>query len=190
LNKAVNFADRYGVLVVVAAGNNAADMDHSGPWISVPAESGSGIAVSATAPVGFALGATNFRRPASYTNYGVSAVNVAAPGGDSVLPGNATCSIPRIPAGFVTAPCWVFDLVLSTVRGAPASNSTYGFAAGTSMAAPMVSGIAALIKQRYPGISLGALKTQLQRTADDEGPVGADPYYGKGFVNARKAVTQ
>ncbi len=58
------------------------------------------------------------------------------------------------------------------------------------MAAPMVSGIAALIKQRYPGISLGALKTQLQRTADDEGPVGADPYYGKGFVNARKAVTQ
>jgi subtilisin family serine protease len=188
LNRAVNYADRFGVLVVAAAGNNGLDLDHSGSAIIVPAQSGSAVAVSATGPLGFALGATNFRRPASYTNYGVSAVNVAAPGGDFALPGSAMCSLPRIPSGNVTSYCWVFDMVLSTVRGSGASISSYGWAAGTSMAAPMVSGIAALVKQKYPGIPLGALKTQLQRTADDEGPVGADPFYGKGFVNARKAV--
>ena len=58
------------------------------------------------------------------------------------------------------------------------------------MAAPAAAGVAALIKQRFPGISLGALKAKLAQTADDEGPVGADPVYGKGFVNARRAVTE
>ena len=42
MNKAVNYADRFGVLVVSAAGNNALDLDHSGNFISVPAESGVG----------------------------------------------------------------------------------------------------------------------------------------------------
>src|SRR5262249_14660637 len=156
--------------------------------IQVPAQSGSGIAVSATAPVGFAVGypngATNFRQPASYTNYGNSLVWVAAPGGDAALPGNAVCSVPRVPSGSVVAPCWVFDLVISPVRGSGASTTTYGFASGTSMAAPVVSGVAALIKQRFPGILVSDLKNQIANTADDEGPVGHDPFYGRGFVNA------
>ena len=87
LNKAVNYADRSGVLVVSSAGNDGLDLDHLGNVIYVPAQSGSGIAVSATGPVGFALGATNFSRIASYTNYGTSVINVAAPGGDFVYPG-------------------------------------------------------------------------------------------------------
>ena len=194
LNKAVNFAASQGVLVVTAAGNDGLDLDHSGSFISVPAQSGSGIAVSATGPEGYAVGfpngATNFRAQASYTNYGVSAIHVAAPGGDSRLPGTAVCSIPRVPSGTLVSQCWVFDLVLSTSRGAAASTTTYSFAAGTSMAAPAAAGVAALIKQRFPGISLGALKAKLAQTADDEGPVGADPVYGKGFVNARRAVTE
>jgi subtilisin family serine protease len=36
MNKAVNFADRFGVLVVSAAGNDGLDLDHSGNFISVP----------------------------------------------------------------------------------------------------------------------------------------------------------
>jgi subtilisin family serine protease len=193
LNKAVNYAGR-NTLVVCATGNDAIDFDHSGSMIAVPAMSGSGIAVSATGPVGFAVGypngATNFRRPASYTNYGNSLVWVVAPGGDFVLPGNALCTIPRVPSGNVTTSCWVFDMVISTVRGSGGSISTYGWAAGTSMAAPHVSGVAALIKQRFPGISVGALKNYLANTADDEGKKGHDPYYGRGFVNARRAVTE
>jgi subtilisin family serine protease len=190
LNKAVNFAGR-NTLVVSAAANNGLDLDHSGSFITVPAQSGSGIAVSATAPVGYAVGATNFRRPASYTNFGNSAIWVAAPGGDSVFtPANLLCSIPRVPSGSVITQCFVFDFVLSTSRGAGASTTTYTFATGTSMAAPAASGVAALIKQRFPNISLDALKNRLAQTADDEGKSGHDPFYGRGFVNARRAVTE
>ncbi|HSD65480.1 MAG TPA: S8 family serine peptidase, partial [Vicinamibacteria bacterium] len=189
LNKAVNYAGRNGVLVVSAAGNDETDLDHSGSYIAVPAQSGSGIAVSATGPLAFAYGATNFRRIASYTNYGNSVVNVAAPGGDFMYPGNELCTLPRSVSGTVTAPCWVFDMVMSTSRGSGSSTTSYSWAAGTSMAAPAASAVAALIKQRNPGISLGALKTRLEQTADDEGKQGNDPFYGKGFVNADRACT-
>ena len=186
MNKAVNYANRSGVLVVSAAGNDSLDLDQSGNLISVPAQSGAGIAVSATAPMGFALGATNFDRPASYTNYGTSAINVAAPGGDFALPGSASCTLPTTTTP-LTRPCWVFDMVLSTSRGGPLSTTSYSWAAGTSMAAPAASAVAAIIKQKNPNISLGALKTALQNSAIDAGPNGADPFYGKGWVNALRA---
>jgi lantibiotic leader peptide-processing serine protease len=210
MNKAVNYADRHGVLVVSAAGNDGYDLDHSGSLITVPAQSGSGIAVSSTGPMGFGFyqattvldangnaippvvpaEATQFRRVSSYTNYGHSVINVAAPGGDFAYPGNETCFKPRVPSGSVATACWIFDMVLSTSRGPSASNTSYSFAAGTSMAAPAASAVAALIMQRNPGISLGALKTKLQQSADDEGKQGSDPFYGKGFVNAAKAIAQ
>jgi subtilisin family serine protease len=188
LNKAVNYANRFGVLVVSAAGNSANDLDHTGSLIAVPAQSGSGIAISATGPEGFGLGATNFRRISSYTNYGNSAIQVAAPGGDFTLPGNANCTKLTATGGLVTRPCWVFDMVLSTARGSGASVTSYAWAAGTSMAAPAAAAVAALLKQADPGISLGALKTKLAQSADDEGKQGNDPFYGRGFVNAQRAV--
>jgi subtilisin family serine protease len=201
MNKAVNYADRFGVLVVSSAGNDAVDLDHSASYITVPAESGSGVAVSATGPVGFGFheaalvdppaptpaDATNYRRIASYTNYGNSVINVAAPGGDDVYPGDETCYKARVPSGYVAVPCWVFDMVFSTVRGT--TTASYGWADGTSMAAPAASAVAAIIKQSHPGISLGALKAVLQQSADDEGKKGNDPFYGKGFVNAYRACT-
>jgi len=187
MNKAVNYANRFGVLVVSAAGNAALDLDHSGNLISVPAQSGAGVSVSATAPMGFALGATDFDRPASYTNYGASAINVAAPGGDFALPGSAVCTLARVPTGSVTFPCWVFDMVVSTSRGGGASTTSYSWAAGTSMAAPAAAAVAAIIKQQHPNISLGALTTALQNSAIDAGTNGADPFYGKGWVNALRA---
>ncbi len=175
LNRAVNYAGA-NTLVVCSAGNNGLDLDHSGSVITVPAMSGSGIAVSATGPNGFAYGATDFRRMASYTNFGNSLVWLAAPGGDS----------PLYPDGL-----WWYDMVLSTVRGSTDPPTYwYSWASGTSMAAPAVSAVAALVKQRYPNISVGDLKTLLARTADDEGKVGNDPFYGKGFVNAKRAVTE
>jgi len=198
MNKALNYAASNGVLVVSSAGNAATDLDHAKSVITVPAESGSGIAVSATGPMGFGFvdallvsppaptpaDATNFRRLSSYTNYGNSVIHVAAPGGDFAYPGDELCVKPRIPAGTVTIPCWAFDMVLSTSRAG------YTWAAGTSMAAPAASAVAALIKQANPGISLGALKAKLAQTADDEGKQGNDPGYGKGYVNARRAVTE
>ncbi len=188
LNRAVNFAAARGVLVVVAAGNSGLDLDHTGNVIATPAESGNALAVAATGPVGFALGATNFSRPASYTNFGTSAIWVAAPGGDAALPGNDICTLPTTTVP-TTNFCWVFDLVLSTARGPAASTNSYAFAAGTSMATPAAAAVAALIKQKYPGISVGDLKNRLAQSATDEGKVGQDPFYGRGYVNARNAVT-
>ncbi|MGZ5482851.1 MAG: S8 family peptidase [Pyrinomonadaceae bacterium] len=192
LNKAVNYAGSNGVLVISAAGNDGLDLDHSKSVTTVPAMSGNGLAISATGPEGYAVGypngATNFRDFASYSNWGNSLVTVAGPGGDFRLPGSAICTIPRVPTGTITLPCWVFDMVVSTSRGSGASTTTYSWAAGTSMAAPAVSAVAALTKQSHPGISLGALKAKLMQSADDEGKKGNDPFYGKGFINAAKAV--
>src|SRR5260370_42008734 len=51
LNRAVNHAEARGTLVVSAAGNNGVDLN--GRLFSVPAQSGNGMAVSATRPIGF-----------------------------------------------------------------------------------------------------------------------------------------
>jgi len=181
LNKIITTATRRGVLVISAAGNNGFNFDHSWDCAVLPAESGNGIAISATGPLGWALGETNFRRPASYTNHGNSLVHVAAPGGDYALPGDDLCTV-----GFITHYCWVLDMVFSVYSG----TSSYGWAAGTSMAAPVVAGVAALVKERYPGITVGQWKNILANSADDEGKKGHDPFYGRGFINARRAVTE
>jgi subtilisin family serine protease len=191
-NKAVNYASQQA-LVVSAVGNWSGDLDHNRSFIVLPAEAGAGIGVSATGPVGYAVnwpdGATNFSRMASYTNYGTSVIHVAAPGGDWVFqPRTQMCAVPAMPVntGMLPAPCWLFDLVLSPIGGV----AFYGFGAGTSMAAPAAAAVAALIKERNPMISVGALKNALARSADDLGKPGTDPFYGRGFVNALRAVTE
>ena len=64
-------------------------------------------------------------------------------------------------------------------------------AAGTSAAAPHVSGVAALIDGKAGGgLGGGQLKTQIQQTADDLGKPGADLLYSHGRVNAFRAVTE
>lgn len=179
VTRVVNFARQHGALVVAAAGNDGVDLDHSANNIFTPAQSGTAISVSATGPVGFALGATNFDRPASYTNFGQKAIEFAGPGGDFVLPGNALCTIPP-----VTVPCWVFDMVLAPSFG----TGSYTWAAGTSMAAPAVSGVAALVVGKFGRMDPSHLETILRQSADDLGKPGNDDFYGKGRVNAFRAI--
>ena len=188
LGKATTYAYQRGVTVVAALGNEATDLDHTANVVFLPAMSPHVIAVSATGPVGFALGATNYDRPASYTNFGQSAVDFAAGGGDAALPGNASCSVPRNPSGSITTACWVFDLVIAPCRGGPASTSSYCFAAGTSMAAPAVSGVAALIIGKYGRVGPAEVERRLRQSADDLGKPGNDDFYGSGRVNAFRAT--
>lgn len=193
VSRATTYAYQQGVTVIASAGNDATDFDHTNNLITIPAQSTHVIAVSATGPVGFAIGATNFSRPASYTNFGQSAIDFGAPGGDFVLPGDDVCAVPRIPTGFLVNFCWVFDLVLSPASlvnqaNAPANNN-YFFAAGTSMAAPHVAGVAALIIEKNGGSMHPAqVEAALRRSADDLGKPGNDDFYGRGFVNALRAV--
>jgi subtilisin family serine protease len=192
LDQATRYAYQQGVTIIASSGNDATYHDKGSPWVTVPAQSQHVIAVSATAPEGFAVnypnGATNFSDPASYTNFGKSVVGLGAPGGDSRLPGNAVCSIPRNPTGAVTTACWVFDLVISPGSLAP-DNVTYFFAAGTSMAAPAAAAVAALIIQKNGGhMHPAQVKAALEQSAADLGKAGEDEFYGQGFVNAFRAI--
>ena len=75
-------------------------------------------------------------------------------------------------------------MIYSTVPGG------FAYASGTSMACPHVSGTAALIWSVYPNVTNSWVRAQLRYTADDLGNPGFDEYYGRGRVNARKAVEQ
>jgi len=66
--------------------------------------------------------------------------------------------------------------------------NAYGLKSGTSMATPHVAGAAALIKQRFPGISPAAVKARLQNTATDLGVPGNDIPYGRGLINCDLAT--
>ncbi|MCP1101231.1 uncharacterized protein YjdB [Aequitasia blattaphilus] len=69
-------------------------------------------------------------------------------------------------------------------------NSKYEVKSGTSMAAPVVSGIVALMKSVKPSLSVAEVKSILYSTATDKGAAGYDPYYGNGLVNADLAIQQ
>ncbi|HEX6940931.1 MAG TPA: S8 family serine peptidase [Longimicrobiales bacterium] len=184
IDRATGYAHKRGVLVIGAAGNEAVDLDAMKTLTFTPAANRHVIAVAATGPLGWALGSTGFDRPASYTNFGRSLVDIAGPGGDFALPGDDLCAVPTL-LGPIVQPCWVFDMVLSTTRGGSASTSSYSWAAGTSMAAPAVAGVAALLRQRYGDIPPAELQSRLLGSADGN---GNNPFFGRGIVNALNAV--
>ncbi len=190
LGRATTYAYQQGVTVFAAAANGALDLDHTANLVVLPAQSPHVLAISATAPEGFAVGypfgATDFDDPASYTDFGQSVIDFAAPGGDGRLPGSAVCSIPRIPSGVITAPCFVFDFVISP--GSLLVNNVYFFAAGTSMATPAAAAVAALIIEKYGRIGPAGVAAILRHSADDLGKPGNDDFYGLGRVNAFRAV--
>lgn len=59
---------------------------------------------------------------------------------------------------------------------------------GTSMAAPVVSGVVALVRSRYPSWSAGEVVAAVERSAWDVYAPGRDSVTGAGVVDAAKAV--
>ena len=69
-------------------------------------------------------------------------------------------------------------------------NGSYGYLNGTSMSAPLVAGVAALIWSHFPNMTRDRVRLQLRHTADDLGDPVFDKHYGYGRINARRAVEQ
>jgi autotransporter-associated beta strand protein len=118
----------------------------------------------------------------------------------AMSPLNGTKALYSNPCGAVTmnfclsAPGTVNLLLPSVNFGDPITADSYysfdgspGFV-GTSTAAPIVSGIAALVYQAFSGINGSQVREVLLTTATDLGSLGVDPVYGWGYVNAEKAV--
>ena len=159
LEAAINRADGNGKLVVAAAGNQGTDE------LTYPAAFERVIGVGA-------VDAGKVR--ASYSNFGGS-VDLVAPGGDATrdanLDGNA-------------------DLVISTwgVDDGGDFIRSYAGLQGTSMAAPHVAGVYALMKGANPeAVTPGQFRAWLAGGVLTEN-VGNRTEYGAGLINALKSV--
>lgn len=68
------------------------------------------------------------------------------------------------------------------------TNEPFGAWSGTSLASPLVAGVAALVAAANGSLSNTQIVSLLTQTADDLGPAGHDASFGWGRVNAARAV--
>ena len=169
IRQAIAYAHSQGVIVVAASGNLAQG--------DVPSSRlGNDII--------YVGGTTEHGCLGDYSNYGPG-LDLVAPGGgdDQILSGDPSCHS-DMPAGRN-----VFQVTFR--RSAPGRFLVPGDYHGTSMAAPHVTGvIALLLGSRVLGASPTpeAVEARLKATARDLGPPGPDRYYGAGLVDATAAL--
>ncbi|MDG4825018.1 S8 family serine peptidase [Asanoa sp. WMMD1127] len=70
------------------------------------------------------------------------------------------------------------------------SSNGYGVGSGTSDAAAIVSGVAALVRAKYPELDAADVVNRLIRTARDTGRKGRDNQYGFGAIDPLAALTR
>jgi len=110
--------------------------------------------------------------PAAYANViGVSALNSS----DTLPSWSSFGSHVSVSAPGVS-------ILTTTVSG------SYGYASGTSLASPLVAGVAALVAGSTPQLTNAEVRSIVESTATDLGAAGYDIYYGHGRVDAHAAV--
>ena len=164
MQQAINQARAAGVFTIAAAGN-----DNSGePFY--PASYDNVVSVSAT---------TIADQKAPYSNFGPT-VDIAAPGGDTQADLNGDGLADGVLSLLIDNSPGRFDPILE-------------FYQGTSMAAPHVAGVVALMKSVYPGLSPEELDQAIrsgQITVDlaGNGATVRDNQFGWGRIDALAAV--
>ena len=184
LQKVFDFASSKGVTIVVSAGNAAANLNRNGNTYETFCDTPAVICVAATGPTRSATATDGpFTAPdafAYYSNFG-SAIDVAAPGGNSSF--GPPLAPPATRDVFVWAACSQTSLLINC---APLPIFIVG-AQGTSMAAPHVTGTAALLVSTL-GRNPARIKARIEQTADRIGTNGQSLFYGHGRVNVARAV--
>ena len=170
--RAIRFAHRKGSVVVAAAGNE------SDANVAYPARARYAISVGAT---------TEDQCQADYSNSG-SGLDVVAPGGGN----DAANDDNPLDAQHCRPELTGRDIFQQTFVRNPRSFGLPGGYQGTSMAAPHVSAIAALLigtKLLGEHPRPGRIAAHLRKTARDLGPAGYDDRYGHGLVDAAAALS-
>jgi serine protease len=168
---AIRYADRLGVLVVAASGNEALRV------VAYPARAPTVVSVGAT---------TEHLCQADYSNDG-RGLDLMAPGGgaDAAVEDDPVHCRPGARPGR--------DIYQLTFLGSVRRFGIPGGYEGTSMAAPHVAGVAALvIASGVVGArpSPRVAEDRLKATARDLGPAGTDLRYGAGLVDAAAATAR
>ncbi len=197
INKVFNYAKQQGMLIVVAAGNNGADLQHNGNGYASFCDSPHVICVSS---VGLPTWTGNPDAPAFYTNFGKSAVSVAAPGGNAVLSADGKSLVPSEGWPWGAGPkktdraSWVWGFCpkqqlagftaaqVPVLAGCQSGGFLNGFI-GTSQASPHVAGLAALLIAEGVKRQPQQIKHLIEQSGD---PI--DPALGGGRINVKKAL--
>ncbi|MBX2858879.1 MAG: S8 family peptidase [Cellvibrionaceae bacterium] len=153
-----------GTIVVAAAGNSNTSR------LFYPASYEGVISVAA-------VDAANNRAP--YSNFG-SEIDIAAPGGNN----SADLTGDGRPDGILS--------LVASVNSDETLESSLAFYQGTSMAAPHVAGLFALMKAVYPALTAEDVRASLQAgfLTQDAGEPGRDNIFGYGIADALKAVQE
>ena len=130
-----------------------------------------------------------------------AAGNAAVAGSPTVsepanIPGVIAVSGTAKAGGFWQGSCNGPETVLSApadqvVTSAPKikSENRYQIGDGTSNSSAIVSGVAALVRAKYPNLNAANVINRLIRTAQDLGPPGRDNQFGYGQIDPVKALT-
>jgi lantibiotic leader peptide-processing serine protease len=173
LQEAIDVARGRGAVVVAASGNDGFNMDDVRQllgFINIPAQMNNVLSVGATGP----FNQMNFDALTAYSNYGgKSGADLVAPGGNGGLPGGVT-------ADYILSACSRFAFGGAVCGG----GNTYLFGNGTSFAAPIVAGAAAVLHSNQPAWSPGLVEQCILNNADYVGPGWK---YGRGRLNVRRA---